>query len=139
MNADVVLDTNILVYAASKASEDAAKARVALELIASTQFGVSAQILQEFYVTTTRKLRVKLSHHQALDWIESLEAFPCINVDASLVYQGAERAERYQLSYWDGTIIAAAERLAAHTVYSEDLGDGQLYGPIRVVNPFKQH
>lgn len=139
MIADVLLDTNIIVYAASRAADDAPKAKAALQLLATARFGVSGQVLQEFYVTTTRKLRVALSHDEALDWIEQLEEFPCIPLDASLVYRGAEHAKRYQISYWDGAIIAAAERLNADIIYSEDLNDGQLYGSVRVVNPFRAH
>ena len=139
MIAEVMLDTNVIAYAASKASEDRAKAQIARDLIATAKFGVSAQVLQEFYVTATRKLKVTLSHHEALDWIEALEEFPCVAVDSSLVYQGAERAHRYNISYWDGTIVAAAERLSARMVYSEDLSDGQMYGDVRVINPFRHH
>lgn len=139
MIADAMLDTNVIVYAASTAPEDRAKSEVACALIADTNFGVSGQVLQEFYVTATRKIRVPLSHHQALDWIESLEEFPCVALDSSLVFQGAEHAQRYQISYWDGAIIAAAERLQVGVIYSEDLNDGQAYGRVRVVNPFRSN
>lgn len=44
---------------------------------------------------------------------------------------------RYQISYWDGAIIAAAEALGAPIVYSEDMSNGQSYGSVKVVNPFK--
>lgn len=44
---------------------------------------------------------------------------------------------RFQLSQWDATIIAAAVELGCPTVYSEDMSDGQDYGGVRVVNPFK--
>ncbi|MGH9483108.1 MAG: hypothetical protein ACRD1L_13550 [Terriglobales bacterium] len=43
---------------------------------------------------------------------------------------------RYAVSYWDAAILAAAEALGAHTVYSEDLNHGQRYGQVRVLNPF---
>jgi len=52
------------------------------------------------------------------------------------VKRGIESAERYKISYWDGAIIAAAETLRAGILYTEDLNDGQLYGSVRVVNPF---
>lgn len=58
-------------------------------------------------------------------------------LDASLIKLGIAHAHRYQISYWDGAIIAAAEALGAATVYSEDLNHGQTYGSIQVVNPFK--
>jgi predicted nucleic acid-binding protein len=139
MIAEVMLDTNVIVYAVSKAAEDMAKARVAVTLIEKADFGLSGQVLQEFYVTTTRRIRVPLSHDEALDWIESLEELPCIPVDSSLVFHGAETAHRYQISYWDGAIVAAAERLGATTLYSEDLDHGQTYGDVRVVNPFLEN
>ena len=47
-----------------------------------------------------------------------------------------EQSERYAISYWDAAILVAADALGAHTVYSEDLNDGQQYGRVRVVNPF---
>lgn len=137
MIADAMLDTNVIAYAASKAREDSAKAAIALDLIATAKFGVSGQVLQEFYVTATRKMRVPLSHDEALDWIEALEEFPCVALDSSLVYQGAETANRYQISYWDGAIVAAAERLGVTTLYTEDLNHGQAYGSVRAVNPFR--
>jgi len=137
MNAEVMLDTNIVAYAASRTQEDRAKRMVSLDLIKTAALGLSAQVLQEFYVTVTRKMKVALSHDEALDWIEELEQFPCVPIDSSLVYHGAENAQRYRVSYWDGAIIAAAERLGARTLYTEDLSHEQTYGSVRVVNPFR--
>jgi predicted nucleic acid-binding protein len=137
MNVEVLLDTNVVVYAASALPEDTQKKTVSLDLIKSAQIGLSAQVLQEFYVTVTRKMKTRLTHDEALDWIEELEQFPCVPVDASLVYQGAENARRFKISYWDGAIIAAAERLGATILYTEDLNDGQAYGTVIAMNPFK--
>jgi predicted nucleic acid-binding protein len=137
MIVDVMLDTNVMVYAASKLAEDRAKKSVALGLIATSKLGLSAQILQEFYVTVTRKMKTPLAHDEALDWLEELEQFPCVPVDSSLVYHGAENSKRFQISYWDGAVIAAAERLGATTLYSEDLNHGQKYGAVTVINPFQ--
>ena len=139
MNAEVMLDTNVVAYAASRLPEDRGKRERSLELIDTAWLGLSAQVLQEFYVTVTRKMRAPLSHGEALDWLEALEGFPCVPVDTSLVLDGAENAERYRISYWDGSIVAAAERLGAMVLYTEDLNDGQRYGSITVINPFKEH
>jgi len=83
-----------------------------------------------------KKASRPLSAAQALEWIEQWAAFPCQAVDHQLVRIAIERSERYQISYWDAAILAAAEALGTHTVYSEDLNDGQWYGRVRVVNPF---
>jgi predicted nucleic acid-binding protein len=137
MIAEVVLDTNVLVYAVSRAADDVAKRRIALELIETRNVGLSGQILQEFFVVVTKKNRRVLSADDALDWIESFEDFPIVPIDASLVRRGAELSERYQISYWDGAVVAAAQALQAATLYTEDLNHNQLYGDVRVVNPFR--
>ena len=99
-------------------------------------FGTSAQVLQEFFVTVVKKAARPLSAAQALEWIEQWIVFPCQPVDHQLVRIAIERSERFAISYWDAAILAAAEALGAETIYSEDLNDGQRYGRVRVVNPF---
>lgn len=136
MSARVFFDTNVLVYAAVGKGKDEHKRKRALELIESEDFGTSAQVLQEFFVTVVKKASHRLSAAEALEWIEQLTASPCQPIDHQLVRIAIEHSERYAISYWDAAILAAAEALGAHTVYSEDLNDGQRYGAVRVVNPF---
>lgn len=136
MTASVFFDTNVLVYAAVGTGRDERKRKRALELIESVEFGTSAQVLQEFYVTVVKKASRPLSPAEALEWIEQWTAFPCQAIDHQLVRIAIERSERYTISYWDAAILAAADALGAHTVYSEDLNEGQQYGRVRVVNPF---
>ena len=136
MSVSVFLDTNVLVYAAMGSGKDERKRKRALELIQSEDFGTSAQVLAEFFVTVVRKASRPLSAAAALEWIEQLTAFPCQAIDHQLVRIAIVQAERYGISYWDAAIIAAAEGLGAHTVYSEDLSGGQKYGRVKVVNPF---
>ncbi len=137
MNANCLLDTNVLVYAAAGRGAEEAKRKQAVELIENVEFGLSAQVLQEFYVTVVRKIEVPLSAAQALEWIEQFDAFPCVAIDRALVKIAMELSELYQISYWDGAVIAAAETLGAKTLFSEDLNHGQLYGSVQVVNPFQ--
>jgi predicted nucleic acid-binding protein len=136
MTVRVFFDTNILVYAALGTGRDEPKRKRALELIESEDFGTSAQVLQEFFVTVVRKASRPLSAAQALDWIEQWAAFPCQAIDHQLVRIAIEQSERFAISYWDAAILSAAEALGTDTVYSEDLSDGQRYGRVRVVNPF---
>ena len=137
MNARVFFDTNVLVYAALGAGKDDRKRRRALDLIDAEDFGTSAQVLQEFFVTVVKKAARPLSAVEAMEWIEQWTAFPCQPIDHQLVRIAIEKSARFGISYWDAAILAAAEALGAQTVYSEDLSDGQLYGPLRVVNPFR--
>lgn len=136
MSVDSFLDTNVLVYAAACDPSEADKREIALRLIEREEFALSAQVLQEFFVTVTRKLERPMTSMQAMDWIEQLEAFPCMPVDAALVKIAVEISERFRISYWDGAVIGAALRAGARTLFSEDLNDGQNYDGVRVVNPF---
>lgn len=137
MNVDCFLDTNILVNAAAKQEGDDHKRKLALQLIETENFGLSAQVLQVFYVIVTRKLEIPLTPDHALEWIELLETFPCLSVDKSLVKIGVETSVRYQTSYWDGAILAAAVAMGATKLFSDDLNHNQFYGSVEVCNPFK--
>jgi len=136
MSVDCFLDTNVIVYAAAGRGREARKRERALELIETREFGVSAQILQEFYVTVVHKIETPLPASEALEWIEQLEAFPCLAVDSALVKIAVEISIRYRISYWDAAIVAAAESLGASVLYSEDLSHSQRYGSVQVLNPF---
>jgi predicted nucleic acid-binding protein len=136
MTVKAFFDTNILVYAAVGAGNDEPKRKRAMELVESMDFGTSAQVLQEFFVTVVRKASRPISAAQALEWIEQWTAFPCQAVDHQLVRIAIEQSERFAISYWDAAILAAAQALGADTVYSEDLSHGQQYGSVRVINPF---
>jgi predicted nucleic acid-binding protein len=134
MTVQYFLDTNILIYAVSK--DDARKRKIASELIAREEFGLSAQILAEFYSAATRKIQHRLSEEQAENWLDSLQQQHCLAVDADLVRAGVRKSRRYGISYWDGAIVAAAEALGAPVLYTEDLNHGQAYGTVTAINPF---
>ena len=136
MSVECFLDTNILVYAVSALKEDAAKKSRALDLVQSADFGISLQVMQEFYVTVTRKIRKPLAPETAVALLEEYSLFPTVYTDYPLILSAIEISLRYGISYWDGAIVAAAEALKAPVLYTEDLSNGQQYGKIRVVNPF---
>lgn len=130
------VDTNILVYAATGRTDASRKQSVVEALLASEPIGLSAQVLQEFYTTVTREGAPPLSSDQARVWIERLARFPVVDIDARLVKAAIALSQRFRISYWDAAIVAAAERLGATVVYTEDLSHGQAYGAVRAVNPF---
>ena len=134
MRAEFFLDTNVLLYAASSAKSEQYKRTKARELLASDGVGLSIQVQAEIYVNATAKF--KLSHETAVAILESLDAYPIQPVTESVFWAALQIKERYQLSYWDSAILAAALELGCHTVYSEDLNHGQVYAGVRVINPF---
>jgi predicted nucleic acid-binding protein len=136
MSVDCFLDASVLVYAVSSAKTDAAKRARALDLVRQSDFGLSAQVLQEFYVTVTRKIRKPLAPEVAVALMDEYRVFPTVPTDYPLIVSAVELSLRYDISYWDGAIVAAAEVLEAEILYTEDLNHGQQYGPVRAVNPF---
>lgn len=139
MIADAFLDTNVLVYAAIGHQSERPKYERARDLIATTDYCTSAQVLAEFYVNVIKHAETPLTESKAAEWVAVISLKPCQELDSGIVMRGIENAQRFHISYWDGAIVAAAERLGASTLYSEDLNHGQLYGPVRVVNPFIAH
>jgi len=136
MSVDSFLDTNVLIYAVSSDPAEAPKKEKTLELIENTDFGLSAQVLQEFYITVTKKIALPLPPYDAVALLEQFRNLPVVWTDYPLIVAGIETALRFEISYWDGAIIAAAERLGAATLYTEDLNHGQRYGSVEAINPF---
>lgn len=133
---EVFLDTNILLYAALGQDHAGHRWERAREIALTEDYCTSGQVLAEFYNIATRKGAPPLTLDQAREWVRVVAMKPCQPITPEVVIAGIDHARRYQLSYWDGAIIAAAERLGARTLYSEDLNHGQTYGAVRVENPF---
>jgi len=138
MSAKVFLDTNILVYAHDRACPDKmAKAQqLIFHSLRSRSAAISAQVLSEFFVTVTQKARKPMPVDQAKRELELLSSLETVEIDAPMVLRAVGIEQRWQLSYWDSLIIAAAERAGCATVYSEDFSDGRRYGVVVARNPF---
>ncbi len=130
------LDTNILLYAALGKIDEPKKFAISRDLVAAWEFGLSTQVLGEFFVNAQRKSLRPLRAAEAAAWVAELEERPCAVIDQAIVRSAIDMSQRFKISYWDAAIIAAAERLDAAIVYSEDLNHGQSYGVVRVLNPF---
>lgn len=136
MTTDAFIDTNVLLYAVSNSAKEIEKKWLARTLLEKKNFGLSAQVLQEFYVNATGKLAQTLPEAETMEFIRWLEQFPIVPTDTAMFHQAVELRNRYRISYWDAAILAAAKELGAATLYSEDLSHGQEYDGVRVVNPF---
>jgi len=137
MNAEVFVDTNILLYAIDEDPASAAKRDLARKLLLSERWGWSVQVAAEFFVNATSPKRpFRLSSTDAAALVETWLAYPTLPGTADLVRDAMNIHRRFQVSYWDAAILAAAKRLGCPTVYSEDMNHGQDYDGVRVVNPF---
>lgn len=137
MTARTFVDTNVLVYAVDQ--NEAEKQRVAIAAVAALPPGtgvVSAQVLQEFYVTATRKIVDPLTHVEAAREVGRLARFEVVAHDASLVQSAIDLQERVGISLWDALILRAASSAGCERVLTEDLNHGQVIDGVRVEDPF---
>lgn len=131
------VDTNVLLYSVSTLPAEAQKAAIAQAILKNRDLTLSVQVLQEFYVQATRPSRSNpLTHDEALAFIATWNRFPIVDITLGLFHEAMAVKARYQLSYWDSAIIAAARMAGCTEVLSEDLNAGQDYGGVRAVNPF---
>jgi len=128
------VDTNILIYRASPAEKR--KFRIATDLCASVEFGLSTQVLQEFFVAAVHPKKLNLSHEEAFVLLGALLDFPLHVVDRSTIMHALAIKKRYAISYWDSAAIASAKALDCSQIYTEDLNSGQEYEGVRAINPF---
>jgi len=132
------LDTNILVYANDRSDppRQTTAARLVAHGLRSHRAVVSSQVLSEFWVTVTRKVAVPLPFDMAEKELVKLRSMVVVAIEYDTVVAAIHMQQRYDISYWDSLILAAALRARCSIVYSEDLGDGQRYGDLLVQNPF---
>ena len=138
MIAPVFVDSNVLVYMRD-VTEQAKRSR-ATEWIAhlwSERLGrTSFQVLSEFYVTVTRKLKPGLSQEAAWHEVEVFLAWQPQPIDGTLLKRAREIEQRHRLSWWDSMVVAAAQMQDCALLLTEDLQDGAAYGSVTVRSPF---
>ena len=137
MSDRIFVDTNILVYAHDlSAGDHHAKALAVIESLWEAETGItSTQVLQEFYVTVTRKIKNPLTPAEAREIIRNYLAWPVQNNDPETTIRASEIEEKNSLSFWDALIVAAALRMQAQKIITEDLNHGQIIEGILVENP----
>lgn len=134
----VFVDTNVLVYGrdASEPTKGPA-ARTWMDWLWRTRSGrVSVQVLNEYYVTLTRKLKPGLPLALARADIVDLWAWRPQPIDTELMHVAWAVQDRFGLSFWDSLVVAAAKAAACEHLLTEDLQDGQDLDGVRVLNPF---
>ncbi len=131
------VDTNVLLYAISRDPEEASKALRANAILAAGDVALSVQVLQEFYVQSTRATRQDaITHDQAVGLIEAWRRFPVQETTVAVMVAALGTRRRFGISYWDAAIIEASRAVGCTVVVSEDLDVQTDYDGVRVENPF---
>ena len=138
MSDRVFIDTNVAVYLFDE--DEPRKRRRAREVFESEGAGgrivLSTQVLQEFYVTVTRKLGRPLSEEEAEAATRKLALLDVVEIDSSMVLQAISLARAHTLSLWDALIVETAQARGCATLLTEDMQHGRQFGGLVIENPF---
>lgn len=133
------VDTNILVYAFDRS--DPARSNVASgllsELMTEGRLRLSTQVLQEFFVTVTKKIRTPLQVQEAIAVMDDLAVVPVFSPRYEHVRDAARLSESATISFWDALVVVAAAGSGADLLCTEDLNHGQVVLGVEIVNPFR--
>ena len=138
MRATVFVDTNVLVYVRDRTDED--KQRRAAEWMAAlwdARLGrLSVQVLQEYYVTLTKKLEPARTVEEAREDVIALSAWRPAMIDLETIERAWDLQDRFGFSWWDSLIAAAALGTGCRFLLSSDFQDGQIVDGLTIMSPF---
>ena|SRR3989338_4830687 len=134
----IFLDTNILAYGFDNKNPHKQNASHALLRRAKEDHNavLSSQVLQEFYVTATRKMGV--APLAAKSAIVSLEHLEVVVLSPRLIHEAIDCQQLNRIDFWDALIVVAAESARCETLYTEDMNPGQVIRGVRIENPFRE-
>ena len=133
------VDANVLVYAfdASAGAKQVVAERLLERLWDGGTGCLSVQVLQEFFVTVTRKVVQPLSIDEAADRVREFAAWKIFAPTADDVLAAIALQKQAQLNFWDAMVVEAAAQSGCDVLWTEDLNDGQLMRGVRIRNPFR--
>jgi predicted nucleic acid-binding protein len=136
MPGKVFIDSNVLAYAQDKgAPRKQQRSREIITKLGGSGDGViSTQVMQEFYVATTRKLGIEPLAAKSV--LKTFSVFEVVQVTPELIEDAIDCSILNVVSFWDALVLAAAAAAQCTTVYSEDLNSGQTILGVLVQNPF---
>jgi len=135
----VFVDTNVWVYRADESPEEQAKHDRAEAVLTENpgRLVLSTQVILEFYVTVTRRLRRPVSHDRALTAVRGMALLTVVMPDVALVLSAISITQTARISLWDALIVEAARAAGCERILTEDLSHGQVIRGVEVVDPFR--
>jgi predicted nucleic acid-binding protein len=138
MSDKTFVDTNVLIYCYdvdAKAKHEMAKS-VLRELWSQRTGVLSMQVLQEFYVNSTRKISRPLPKSAAQS-VVSIYSGWCMETTPAEIAAAFRIEEESRISFWDALIVASAAKAGTVRILSEDMNERQIIAGIRIENPFE--
>jgi predicted nucleic acid-binding protein len=138
MTGKVFVDSNVFLYAHDRdaGAKQQRSADLLRELWQSGLGRMSTQVLEEFYVNVTQKIRRPLARGVTREIVRNYGLWVESAITPATVVRASEISEAWKIAFWEGMIVAAAEQDGADQLLTEDLNHGQVVAGVRVVNPF---
>ena len=132
------IDTNVLIYQLdSRDKVKQKKCRDLVKTLVTSQEGViSTQVLQEFDVACTTKLKIKPILVKGI--MHGFENMEVVSIGRELINYAIDTSIQYRMSFWDSLVIVSAESAKCQFLYTEDLNEGQIIRNVKIQNPMKQ-
>lgn len=134
MTASSFVDSNVLVYAVGATAKGQAARECLDALVPKDEVVISAQVVAEVFVNV---LSVVGEPEAARYCLNLLDTTSVQTLDAETSRLALRLHSRYEFSYWDSQILAAAIASGARCLLTEDMQDGQVIEGVTVVNPFR--
>jgi predicted nucleic acid-binding protein len=137
-HARAFFDTNVLVYAddLNDPSKNTRARALVGEYLRSGSGVVSTQVLQEYFVTVTRKLKTNLDFAAARRKVELLAEFEVAVPLVADILAAIDLHRKLGLSYWDSLVVRMASQSGCRVLFTEDLQHSQVIDGVQIVNPF---
>ncbi len=131
------VDTNVLVYAhdGGGGARHARAIDLLGRLFEDSNGALSVQVLSEFYSVATKKLAMK--SQDAEEVINDLAGWTIHRPGHADLLRASRLHRRYKISWWEALVVNSAIELGCSVLWTEDLTDGQRYGPVTIRNPFR--
>ena len=131
------LDTNVLIYQLDRRDKGKQKKYRDLlkTLVTNHEAVISTQVLQEFYVACTTRLKIKPILVKGI--MHGFENMEVVSIGTELINDAIDTSIQYKLSFWDSLVIVSAESAKCQFLYTEDLNGGQIIRNVKIQNPVK--
>lgn len=135
----VFVDSNIVVYSMDRLSpEKRGSAQAWLRHLGHSDLIVmSPQVLNEAYAVLTLKHRLDPVADGVRSMLVRFERWVTAPLDFDTVLAAWALQDRYGIRIWDALLLASANAAGCAHFLTEDLNDGQAYGVVRAINPFR--
>jgi predicted nucleic acid-binding protein len=137
MSAAEFLDTNVLAYAYDDGEpRKQSIARGYVHRAVAGEYVISVQVLAELSSTLLHRFSIPLKPDEMMQVLDALSPIPIVVPDKELIRRAVAARAEYGVHFYDGMIVAAAERAGCTRILSEELNAGQKYLGVKVANPF---